>query len=65
MPEDVELVSISIFFITELPIAIEIAASGVESHGLVLIRQRCLGDGAIKFLNNKKKKRIKIIEDEN
>lgn len=46
MPEDVELVSISIFLIIELQFPTADVVSGVESHGLVLIRQRCRGDGA-------------------
>lgn len=45
MPDDVELVSISIFLITELPFASVV--SGVDSHGFVLIRHRCRGDGAV------------------
>lgn len=54
IPDDVELVSISIFFIIELPFPTADVVSGVESHGLVLIRQRCRGDGAINGTHKKK-----------
>lgn len=48
MPEDVELVSISIFFNIEF-------VSGPESHGLVLIRLRCRGDGATSATNQRQR----------
>lgn len=54
IPDDVELVSISIFFRIEL--LFPTAVSGVESHGLVLIRHRWRGDGAA--ARAKVKKRI-------
>lgn len=48
IPEDVELVSISIFFNIEF-------VSGPESHGLVLIRLRCRGDGATSTTNQRQR----------
>lgn len=48
IPDDVELVSISIFFNIELQLpTADGFVSGADSHGLVLIRQRCRGDGAV------------------
>lgn len=47
MPDDVELVSISIFFIIELQLpTADGFVSGADSHGLVLILHRWRGDGA-------------------
>lgn len=56
MPDDVELVSISIFLIIELQFPTAALVSGVESHGFVLIRQRCRGDGAKSDENKERKK---------
>lgn len=54
IPDDVELVSISIFLIIEFPFPTA-DVSGVESHGFVLIRHRCRGDGAAKKINETNK----------
>lgn len=57
MPEEVELVSISIFLIAELQL-VKVFASVLENHGFVRIRERWRGDGAV---HKKKVKNIMMI----